>query len=91
MITNQTNKKIISKKFKICKGIFSKSLGLMFKIKAKTLIFIFKKEEFVPLHMIFVFFPIDVLFLNKNKEVIEIKQNFKPFSFYNPKNRAKYV
>lgn len=41
--------------------------------------------------MFFVFHPIDVLFLNKNKIVVEIKENFKPFSFYTPKNKAMYV
>ena len=41
--------------------------------------------------MFFVFFPIDVIFLNKNKEVVELKQNFRPFSIYFPKNKAKYI
>ena len=39
--------------------------------------------------MFFVFFPIDVLFLDKNKKVVELKENFKPFSIYFPKNKAK--
>ncbi len=59
--------------------------------KPKTLIFDFGKEKIIPLHMLFVFFPIDVLFLDKNKKVAEIKENFKPFSFYNPKNKARYI
>ena len=63
----------------------------MFSRKSKTLIFVFKKEKIAPLHMFFVFYPIDVLFLNKNNIVVEIKENFKPFSFYNPKNKAKYI
>ena len=41
--------------------------------------------------MIFVFFPIDVIYLNKNKKVIEMKSNFRPFTFYSPKKNAKYV
>ena len=43
------------------------------------------------LHMFFVFFPIDVLFLDKDKKIIEIKRNFKPFSFYKSKEKAMYV
>lgn len=57
----------------------------------KVLIFIFDKEKIIPLHNFFVFYPIDVLFLNKNKNVVEIKETFKPFTFYTPKNKAKYV
>ncbi len=32
--------------------------------------------------MWFVFFPIDVLFLDEHNKVVEIKRNFKPFTFY---------
>ena len=53
--------------------------------------FVFKKEKIIPLHMLFVFFPINVLFLNKNKKIVEIKNNFKPFTFYTPKNKAMYI
>lgn len=91
MLKNKRNSKILAKKAKPCKSIFSKSLGLMFSKKNKTLVFIFKKEKIVPLHMFFVFYPIDVLFLDKYKKVIEIKENFMPFTSYTPKNRAKYV
>ncbi|MBI2523171.1 DUF192 domain-containing protein [Candidatus Woesearchaeota archaeon] len=90
-IKNATKELIIAKNVGICRNIFSKSLGLMFLIKPKPLIFIFKKEKIIPLHMLFVFYPIDILFLNKNKIVAEIKENFKPFSFYTPKNKAQYV
>ena len=90
MLKNQTKNKILSKKVKICNSLFSKAKGLMFS-KRKTLIFIFKTEKIVPLHMFFVFYPIDVLFLNKNKEVIEIKRDLRPFTFYSPKQKSKYI
>jgi len=57
----------------------------------KALIFDFKKEKIISLHMLFVFYPIDVIFLNKDKKVVEIKGNFRPFRFYIPKKRAMYV
>jgi uncharacterized protein len=87
------NNQIIKGKILFADNIFSKAFGLMFKrnFKNKFLIFIFKKEIFVPLHMFFVFFPIDVIFLNKDKIVVEIKNNFKPFTYYNPIKKAKYV
>ena len=89
-IKNTTKKTLPAKDAKICKSIFSKTRGLMFS-KPKSLIFIFKKEKIIPLHMFFVFHPIDVLFLNKNKIVVEIKKNFRPFTLYTPKNKAMYV
>ena len=90
-IKNKTKKNLLAKNAKICKNIFLKGLGLMFSRKQKAIIFIFKKEKKVPLHMLFVFYPIDVLFLDKNKNVAEKKENFKPFTFYSPKNKSKYV
>ena len=63
----------------------------MFSVKPKTLIFIFNKEKIIPLHMFFVLYPIDVLFLDKNRIVVEKKENFKPFTFYTPKKKAMYV
>lgn len=92
MIVNKTKKTLLTKNKKILKNNFSKSLGLMFskKINNRGLIFEFKKEKTHSIHMLFVFFPIDILFLNKNKEVVEIKENLNPFSFYTSKKHAKY-
>ncbi|MBD3248915.1 DUF192 domain-containing protein [Candidatus Woesearchaeota archaeon] len=76
--------------YEIVEGAFGKARGLMFS-KKKNLIFVFHKERRVGLHMFFVFFPIDVLFLDEDKKIIEIKKNFKPFRFYKSKKKAKYV
>jgi len=90
IIKNSTRNRTLSKNAKICENIFSKAFGLMFS-KKKSLIFIFNEEIINPLHMFFVFFPIDVLLLDKNKKVVDMKINFKPFSIYFPKNKAKYI
>ena len=84
-------KAIKLKNYKICRG-FSKYIGLMFSSKIKNpLIFEFKKEGLYPVHMFFVFFPIDVIYLDNNKKIIEIKENLKPFSYYNPRVKARYI
>lgn len=86
------NNKIITKNYDVADNIFSKGFGLMFKNKVKRpLLFKFNKESIIPLHMFFVFTPIDVLFLKKNKKIVEIKENFKPFTIYTPKNKAAYI
>ena len=71
-------------------GIWGKARGLMFS-KRKNIMFVFDKEQIISLHMWFVFFPIDVIFLDKNRKVVEIKENFRPFTFYKSKKKAKYV
>ena len=90
MITNKTTNKIISNKETICNNIFSQSIGLMFS-KRKNLIMVFNKERRISLHNFFVFYPIEVLVLDENKKVIEIKENFLPFTFWNSKKKGKWL
>ena len=73
-----------------CKTFWSKLRGLMFS-RPKVLIFHFEKPVRVSLHMFFVFFPINVIFLDSKKKVIEIKENFRPFTFYASKHKAVFV
>lgn len=92
MLKNITRKTTISGKVQFCTSLFSKATGLMFsRKKERALVFDFKRRQLVPLHMLFVFYPIDVLFLDEKKRVVEIKQNFRPFAFYTPHKRARYV
>jgi uncharacterized membrane protein (UPF0127 family) len=93
MIKNKTKSFVIIEKAKLCRSVFSKAFGFMFRFKKPDYarVFIFNKERRADLHMLFVFFPIDVLFLDKNKKVADIKKNFMPFSYYMPKSKAMYV
>ncbi len=63
----------------------------MWRFTPECLIFEFPEEKIVPLHMMFVFFGIDVLFLDKHKRIVEIKQDFRPWMFYTPKNKAMWI
>jgi hypothetical protein len=65
------------KNIKVCNSLLSKIRGLMFS-KKRNLIFIFKKEKMIEIHMLFVFFPIWVVYLNKEKKVTYIKK-LQPF------------
>ncbi|HLC90388.1 MAG TPA: DUF192 domain-containing protein [Candidatus Nanoarchaeia archaeon] len=90
MIINKTNNNIISETEVKCRSFCSQARGLMFRRK-QNLVMTFNQEKKVSLHMFFVFYPIDVLLLNKNKEIVEIKRDFKPFTFWNSKEKGKYV
>lgn len=81
-------KKIVNAK--IVKSFLGQFVGLRFS-KRKNLIFKLNKEKVVTMDMFFVFYPIDLIFLNKNKVVIELKSNFKPFTFYTSKNKVDYI
>ncbi len=93
MLKNIAKNRIMVSKVKIYDSIFLKGLGLMFSrpLNDECLVLRFKSERIRPLHMYFVFYAIDVLFLDKDSRVVEIKEDFKPFSFYFPKNRAMFI
>ena len=41
--------------------------------------------------MFFVFYPIDVLIINESMEIVEIKREFKPWTFWTSQNKGKYI
>jgi uncharacterized membrane protein (UPF0127 family) len=92
IVKNSTKKTAISGNAGILDDVFSQAMGLMFsRSKNNALIFKFAEERMISLHMIFVFYPIDVLFLGKNKTVVDKKENFRPFAFYKSKKKAMYA
>lgn len=74
---------------KICKSSWSQFRGLMFS-RPKRLLFVFNRERQIAIHTWFVFFPITLVFLNKSKQVTEIK-GMKPWTIYRSKTAAAYM
>ncbi|MBI5002419.1 DUF192 domain-containing protein [Candidatus Woesearchaeota archaeon] len=89
-IVNETKKTVLSEKAICCASLWRKASGLMFSPQ-KDLLFIEQQEKITPLHMFFVFYPIDVVYLDKSRKIVEIKEHFLPFTFYTPKKKAQYV
>ncbi len=76
-----------------CTSFLSKLKGLMFSKKPENdgLLFAFEREVFSSLHMFFVFFPIDIVYVNKEKVILEIKRKVKPFTPLILGPKAKYI
>ncbi|MBR9677623.1 DUF192 domain-containing protein [Candidatus Woesearchaeota archaeon] len=91
MIFNESKKSVIAQAHKTCKNSFCKAIGLMFAFRPKALVFEFTKPKIVPLHMMFVFFSIDVLFLDESGVVVELKERLRPWTFFHPHKMAKTV
>lgn len=92
MLHNQTKQTPLAENPKVCATPWSKAKGFMFTKKyQQPLLFIFSKEQYVPLHMYFVRFSLDILYLNSKQQIVEIKENLKPWQFYHPRKKAMYV
>jgi len=85
-------------KAEIADNVIKKTIGLMFRKflpKNEGMLFIFDKEGYHPFWTINMRFPIDIIWINKEKRVVKIVKNAQPFkpicNLYNPKEKAKYV
>jgi len=52
---------------------------------------VFDNEQVRSFHMFFVFFPIDILFLDSKKRIVAVKEHFLPFTFFTPKVAFRYA
>lgn len=89
-MVNTSKKRVLAQDAEERDTFLGNGLGLMFR-KRQSMILSFPSEGIRALHMWFVFFPIDVLFLDKSQKVVEIKENFVPWSVYFPRKKARYV
>jgi uncharacterized protein len=89
------NKKVVSKG-RFCNGFFSQLNGLMFSKKlgeGRSLILDRGYESRIDsgIHTLFVFFSLDIVFLDAKKKVVDVR-SAKPFvSLITPRKKARYV
>ena len=82
-------KKKLKVKARICRGLWGKFTGKMFTLNKEPIVFEFRKEILVKIHMFFVFMPLLVVWFDNKKMVTKIKI-MKPFSSFE-ESEAKYV
>ena len=76
----------------VADSLFSHLRGLMFSFpKNDGLLFKFNKEVFVSLHMFFVFFHIDIIYINEKFKIIKIKKRVFPFTPFISPIKCKYI
>lgn len=81
----QCNGKTIATTVKVCASFWSKFKGLQFVFGFDDCAYVFVFSSVGrpferSIHMFFVFFPIDVVWLDENKKVVSIAQQVKPFT-----------
>ena len=95
MIRNLTSGEIIVQRVEKCDTFWKRGRGLMFHrplAEDEALLFIEKRESTLDasIHMLFVFFPIAVIWLDAEKRVVD-KKLARPFRlYYAPQRAAQY-
>ncbi|MBS3163038.1 DUF192 domain-containing protein [Candidatus Woesearchaeota archaeon] len=89
LIPIKVNNQIIQAK--LCNNILTRALGLLFSYKKSALLVSSKESRLkTSIHTFFMLNSIDVIWLDKDKRIIEIK-TLKPFRHHTPKSKAKYI
>lgn len=92
MIINKTKNTILAKGIEIADNSRKRSKGLMFRDSLPenhALLMVFPKKGNHKIWMFGMRFPLDLVFLDSNKRVIEIHENVKPLNL-NPKTWKTY-
>lgn len=100
-VFNKTQKTVICERTELAKSYWQKTKGLMFRKslpRNKGLLMVFGNERRTGIWMFGMRFPIDIVFIDSRKRVVDVKKGIKPFSvnpktwrvFY-PSKSAKYI
>ncbi len=63
----------------------------MFRSRGESLLFDLRRERCVHLHTWFVFFPLDIYYLDSQGKVLYALQRVRPFRFFIRGVRAQYI
>jgi uncharacterized membrane protein (UPF0127 family) len=101
MIKNITRKKILVRKIEFADSIGKKTKGLMFRdslAKDAGLLMTFDLERKHEIWMFGMRFPIDIVFIDSAKRIVDIKHSVRPMGrnpftwrIYRPKKPCRYV
>ena len=95
MLRNLSSGTALATHVELCDTFLKRGRGLMFRRslpRDRALLFVHRKESVseTTIHMLFVFFPIGVIWLDTNKRVVD-KKLAKPFRpYYAPSGPAQY-
>lgn len=94
-IFNLSKNVVVAFRVNVADTFFRRFLGLMFRKKPSPLLISFDREGRVSssIHMFFVGFPLDVVWMDKELRVVDLREEIKPFGLkiYFPKKKANYV
>ena len=93
-LIDKTIGKVIANRVELADTFWKRFLGLMFRRKfpnGNALFFNLQKSSSCSIHMFFVRFPIDLLYLDSRFMVVELHMKLKPWQIYIPKTVAKYI
>lgn len=91
---NKSTAKLVLSEAEVADSFWKRFRGLMLRRKfprGGALLFKFKKPGRYSIHMFFMRFPIDLVYLDFGFKVVETRERLKPWRVYMPKNKSQYL
>lgn len=82
---------LLADRVQVCDTPFKRCLGMIFRKHVVPLFFKFPKSSRASLHSWFCPSGMDLIFLNEEHKVVELKSDWKSQSFYKPVQQFKYL
>lgn len=93
-LTNKTRGRAIADRVERADSFWRRFRGLMLRRKfsaGNAMLFKFSHPGRYSIHMFFVRFPIDLLYLDSKFTVVELRSGLKPWRIYRPKTKASHL
>ncbi len=93
-IVDEATGKAIASEVKLADGFFKRFRGLMLRKKLRggeAMLFDFKRPGRHGVHMFFVTFPIDLVYLDSGGRVVEVRSRLQPWRIHNSKAESTYL
>ena len=94
ILIDNSSEKILAHKLEFADSFWSRFRGLMFRRnfdEGEALVFELPHPRKFGVHTFFVFFPIDLVYLDKDKKVLELEEDLSPWRIYSPDVEASYL
>ncbi|UCG95801.1 MAG: DUF192 domain-containing protein [archaeon] len=75
----------------IADTVFSRARGLMFRKEPVDMLFVFPGDVRFSIWTPFMFFQIDLFFLDRDFRVVESRKKLAPWRFYRPKKKYRHL
>lgn len=94
MTLRKSDGTIIATNVELARSVFRQMIGLMFRRSIPSdfaMVFDMRWEQYIGIHMLFVPFPIDLAYLDKNRQIVDLRHLRAWIGISNSRRPARYA
>lgn len=94
ILVKESSGEVIAEELEIADSFWSRLCGLMFRrsfSEGEAIIFDLPKPRHFGIHTFFVFFSIDLVYLDSELKIVEVEEELSSWRTYKPKDRVSFL